>query len=153
MDFKRLLGTFATGVTVVTGVSKQGRPIGMTASAVSAVSLKPPLLLVCVSKNARFHAQWDHSTGFVLNVLAHDQESLSRRFAKRVDNPFDGIEHTLHDTGPALLAGVAAQIVCGRWSDYDAGDHTVFFGEVLDGRVFDRRPLIHHRSAYTTTAE
>ena len=97
VDFKRLLGTFATGVTVVTAVDEQGRAIGMTASAVTAVSLKPPLLLICVGKTARFHAAWDYRKGFALNVLAHGQEPLSEHFAKGVDKTFDGIAHTLHE--------------------------------------------------------
>lgn len=153
VNFKGMLGTFATGVTVVTAVDERGGSIGMTVSAVSAVSLNPPLLLVCVSKTARFHAAWDYRKGFALNVLAHNQESLSEHFAKGVDNPFDGVAHTLHDTGLVLLDEVVAQIICGRWNDYDAGDHTVIFGEVIDGQVFERRPLIHSRSRYTTTAD
>lgn len=150
-DYRTLLSCFATGVTVATTVDDDGTPIGMTASAVSAVSLNPPLLLVCVSKDARFHDALTGNTGFALNILAEDQGDVSELFARGLEDPFQHVEYHEGPGGLCLLADVVAHIICGSWSTYDAGDHTVFFGEVRQGRIFDRPPLIHYRSRYTST--
>lgn len=150
-DYRFLLSCFATGVTVATTVDDNGLPIGMTASAVSAVSITPPLLLVCVSKVARFHDALTGNTGFALNILAEHQGDVSELFARGLDNPFLHVPHTEGPGGLCLLDDVVAHIICGSWSTYDAGDHTVFFGEVRRGQVFERAPLVHYRSRYTTT--
>ncbi len=149
--FRALLSCFATGVTVATTVDDHGRALGMTASAVSAVSLEPPLLLVCVNKNAAFHDALTGNTGFALNILAHDQGHLSELFAQGLHDPFEGVTSTDGPNRLRLLDGVVAHILCGPWSTFDAGDHTVFFGEVRGGEVFDRQPLVHYRGQYTTT--
>jgi flavin reductase (DIM6/NTAB) family NADH-FMN oxidoreductase RutF len=122
----------------------------MTASAVSAVSLNPPLLLVCVSKDARFHDALTGNAGFALNILAEDQSTVSELFASGLDNPFLQIGYTEGPGGLSLLDDVVAHIICGSWSTYDAGDHTVFFGEVREGQIYGRAPLIHYRSNYTS---
>ncbi len=149
-EFKSLLGCFATGVTVATTLDAGGGWSGMTASAVSAVSLDPPLLLLCVDRNAKFHAAVDAGRGFALNVLASDQERISRIFADSSGDPFAKVEFASEDGGFPLLAGVVAHIMCALWGTHQAGDHTVFFGTVTKGQIFDRAPLLHYRGRYTT---
>jgi len=149
--FRSLLGCFATGVTVATTLDENGRYAGMTASAVAAVSLEPPLLLICVDRDANFHAAVSAGRGFALNVLAADQEALSQTFADTAADPFEAVEYSRTGGGLPVLDGVVAQIVCTLWGSHDAGDHTVFFGLVQDGETFDRPPLIHYRSRYTAT--
>jgi flavin reductase (DIM6/NTAB) family NADH-FMN oxidoreductase RutF len=151
--FRTLLGCFATGVTVATTLDENGRDTGMTASAVAAVSLDPPLLLICVDRDAKFHAAVEACRGFALNILAVDQEGVSQRFADPAADPFDAVECTRSSGGLPLLDGVVAQIVCTPWGSYEAGDHTVFFGVVEEGETFSRPPLLHYRSRYTTAAE
>ncbi len=150
-QFRSLLSCFATGVTVATTVDANGRPWGMTASAVASVSLEPPLLLICVDREAKFHAAVDGAAGFALNVLAAHQEELSRTFASRLEDPFASADHRIGPDGFPLLAGVVAHIICSSWGTFEAGDHTVFFGRVSGGETFDGTPLIHYRSEYTTT--
>ncbi len=147
--FKSLLGRFATGVTVATTLDAGGERSGMTASAVAAVSLDPPLLLLCVDRNAKFHAAVEAGRGFALNVLASDQERISRIFADSSGDPFAKVEFG-SDTGFPLLEGVVAHIMCALWGSHQAGDHTVFFGTVTKGQIFDRAPLLHYRGRYTT---
>jgi len=147
--FKSLLGCFATGVTVATTLDAGGERSGMTASAVAAVSLDPPLLLLCVDRNAKFHAAVEAGRGFALNVLASDQERISRIFADSCGDPFAKVEFR-SDSGFPLLEGVVAHIICALWGSHQAGDHTVFFGTVTKGQVFDRAPLLHYRGRYTT---
>ena len=150
--FRSLLGCFATGVTVATTLDENGRSTGMTASAVAAVSMEPPLLLICVDRDASFHAAVSTGRGFALNILAADQEHVSQTFAADTADPFETVEHHRGSGGLPVLDGVVAHIVCALWGSYGAGDHTVFFGLVQEGQTFDRPPLLHYRSRYTTMA-
>lgn len=127
-QFRQLLCRFPTGVTVVTALDAQGRPAGMTASAISSVSLEPPLLLVCVGHQADFHPVLAAAQRFAINVLAADQEHLSRQFAAADRDRFAGVPYRRGPHDVPLLDGVVAHILCDRWSRQDAGDHTVFFG-------------------------
>ena len=152
-EFRRLLSRFATGVTVVTALDAQGQPAGMTASAVSSVSLEPPLLLVCVGHRADFHPVLAAAPRFAVNVLAADQEHLSRQFAASDADRFAGVRYRSGPQGVPLLEGVVAHIRCDRWGRQEAGDHTVLFGLVTGGEIFDRPPLLYFRSGYTSTGE
>jgi flavin reductase (DIM6/NTAB) family NADH-FMN oxidoreductase RutF len=146
--FRQLLGSFATGVAVVTARGPAGEPAGMTASAIASVSLEPPLLLVCISRSSDFHAVLARAVHFGLSVLADDQEVVSRRFADEVPDRFAGVAWHPHATGVPLLAGAVAHIACTLRSTVPAGDHTIFLGEVEDGATFDGAPLLHVRGAY-----
>lgn len=146
--FRELLGRFATGVTVVTTVDGEGKPAGMTASAVSAVSLEPPLLSVCVNRATEFCGILSRSLRFAVNVLAEEQEDLSRRFATEGIDRFAGVSYRICSAGLPVLDGVVAHIWCEVEEAKDAGDHVVFFGRVVGGEVYDRLPLLHFRSSY-----
>ena len=152
--FRQLLGRFATGVTVVTTLDAAGKPCGMTASSLAAVSLDPPLLLVCVDRHGDFGPVLLNAATFAVNVLAADQEALSRRFAADGIDRFNGVSWSAGPGSIPLLADAVAHIVCEREHDVESGDHRVFFGRVMDGTSFDRPPLLHFRGRYTsTTAE
>jgi len=150
-QFRQLLGRFATGVTVLTTRTPPPRaePIGMTASSVASVSLDPPLVLVSVDRRHDMHAALAAASHFVLNVLAADQEALSRRFAAEEPNRFDGVGFRPNKQGIAVLDGVLAHIECEKQAAIPAGDHTVFLGSVVGGSVTDRRPLLYYRGGYT----
>jgi len=149
-QFRQLLGRFATGVTILTTRDVRGHPIGMTASSVASVSLAPPLLLVCVDRCHDMHAAMPATRRFVLNVLAADQEALSRRFAADHPDRFDGIGYTESEQGLPLLDGVLATIECDKQAETPAGDHTVFIGVVTGGSVTDRKPLLYYRGGYAS---
>jgi len=146
--FRQLLGSFATGVSVVTARLADGRPAGMTASAIAAVSLEPPLLLVCVWRESDFHVVMEHADRFAINVLAEHQEEHSRRFAAEIPDRFADVAWEPHATGVPLLDAVSAHIVCARRGAHAAGDHTIFIGEVVDGAVYAADPLLHVHGAY-----
>jgi len=150
--FRQLLGRFATGVTVVTTRDPAGRPIGMTASSVASVSLHPPLVLVSVDQANDMHPALRAAHRFVLNVLAADQEAISRRFAAEHPDRFDGIGYRESHDGMPVLEGVLASIECEKQAEAPGGDHTVFFGLVTGGNVSDRRPLLYYRGGYTGLA-
>ena len=151
-QYRHLLSRFPTGVTVATTIDRRGTPHGMTASAVASVSLEPPILLVCVDHSADFHAALSTARTFALSVLAHGQENLSRRFAEERTDRFDGVPIVTGPDGLPLIEGAVAHILCERSESHEAGDHTVFFGRVTGGSIFDHKPLVHFRSGYTTTA-
>lgn len=146
--FRQLLGRFATGVTVVTTRDPAGRPVGMTASSVASVSLEPPLVLVCVARTNDMHPALEAAPRFVLNVLASDQEALSRRFAAEHPNRFDGIGYRESRYGLPVLERTVATIECDKQGEAPGGDHTVFFGLVTGGSVSDGRPLLYYRGGY-----
>lgn len=146
-QFRALLGRFATGVTVVTARDARG-PIGMTASSVASVSLNPPLLLVCVDRAHEMYAALESSRRFVLNILAADQEALSRRFAGDATDRFDGVGYRDNEQGLPVLDGVLAHIECEKTNAVPAGDHGIFIGLVTGGRVTDRQPLLYYRGGY-----
>ena len=147
-QFRQLLGRFATGVTVVTARGPGGGPVGMTASSVASVSLDPPLLLVCVDRSHDMHAALEAGQHFVLNVLAADQEALSRRFAADDEHRFDGVGYKENRQGIPVLDGALASIECVKQTAVPGGDHTVFFGLVTGGTVTDRQPLLYYRGGY-----
>ena len=147
-QFRQLLGRFATGVTILTTRDREGRPIGMTASSVASVSLRPPLVLVSVDKANDMHGALRTAQRFVLNVLAADQEALSRRFALDHPDRFEGISYRETKHGMPVLEGVLASIECEKQGEAPGGDHTVFFGLVTGGAVTDRSPLLYYRGGY-----
>ena len=147
-QFRQLLGRFATGVTVLTTRNPNGEPIGMTASSVASVSLDPPLVLASVDKQNDMHAALESGTHFVLNILAAEQEALSRRFAANETDRFRGVSYTENERGIAVIEGVVAHIECEKRSAVPGGDHTIFIGLVVGGDATDRRPLLYYRGGY-----
>lgn len=148
--FRALLGSFATGVTVVTAAGPDGAVAGMTASSIASVSLAPPLLLVCVGEETDFIGTVRDAPAFALSVLAVDQEAIARRFAAKHPARFEGIATSRAANGLPLIGGAAAHILCDVWTRHPAGDHTVFFGLVTGGEAFPRPPLLHFRGEYGT---
>ena len=120
----------------------------MTASSVASVSLNPPLVLVSVDRKNDMYPALRAAQRFILNVLAADQEALSRRFAEDHPNRFDGVGYQQNKHGLPVLDGVLASIECEKQTEVPGGDHTVFFGLVTGGTVSDRRPLLYYRGGY-----
>jgi flavin reductase len=148
---KAAFGSFATGITVVTA-RLDGHIHGMTANAFCAVSLDPPLVLICVEKSARMHDFILQSGAFAVNILSSDQEHLARHFA-REGRPLEGefalVPYTVGRTGCPILSGVAAYVECTLHHVCDGGDHTIYVGVVRATDAFpERRPLLHCRRQY-----
>ncbi len=146
-----MLGHFASGVTVVT-VSHEDAQYGITVSSFTSLSLDPPLVLICIDKRVMSHAVLRQAGSFAVNILAHDDEHLSRHFASREQNKFKGIAYHTGITGAPLLEGVLATVECKIVQQVDGGDHTIFIGEVLAGTAYDGKPLIYYRSGYHNLA-
>src|SRR5579884_3794226 len=132
-DFRRALGAFATGVTVIT-VDQDGEVHGMTANAFTSVSLEPLLVLVCVDHRARTHAHLHAKKRFGINVLGEDHRAISEYYARSTETHQHAeevgahFERTAH--GTPVLQGALAYLECRLHSAQPAGDHTIFIGEV-----------------------
>lgn len=147
-QFRQLLGRFATGVTILTVVTPDGRPLGMTATSLASVSLDPALVSVCVDRTAEMHDAILGAREFVVNVLASAQEALARRFSDKHEDRFEGIGYRRSPEGLILLDGALAHIECERFGEYPGGDHTIILGRVIGGSTGDGRPLLHYRGGY-----
>jgi len=151
-EFRRAMGCFATGVTVIT-VDYEGDVHGMTANAFTSVSLDPLLVLVCVDHKARTHAHLHSKKRFGVNVLAENQHNISQYYARPGDTHqraeqeagarFDRTAH-----GTPVLYGALAYLECRLHTAQDAGDHTIFIAEVEDVVVREGDPLLFYRGNY-----
>jgi flavin reductase (DIM6/NTAB) family NADH-FMN oxidoreductase RutF len=147
-ELRRVMGHFATGVTVITTLSKAGQFYGLTANAFSSVSLVPPLCLVCVDKKAESYFAFEESKVFTVNILSDRQEELSRRFAVSGGDKFAGVAHHAGANGAPILDGSISYIECKLTGAHDAGDHTIYVGEIEQAETFDGKPLLFYRGGY-----
>lgn len=141
---------FPSGVVIVTAFAEDGRPRGLTVNAFCAVSLEPPLALVCIDKQSNTLPAIRHSHGFTANILASGREPLARLMATKSDSKFDGVEWTRPDSGgPVLERDVAAYAICSLTETIAAGDHWIVLGQVVDGaHVAGVAPLVYGRRDY-----
>jgi flavin reductase (DIM6/NTAB) family NADH-FMN oxidoreductase RutF len=150
-EFRQAIGHLAAGVTVVTSVGARGQPVGTTASAVTSLSLHPPLVLVCLDRaSLTLEAIRGHGA-FVVNVLAAGQRHLSANFARRgLAAAWDGVRHRPGPTGSPRLDGVLAALECTVENRMPGGDHEIVIGRVHDVATSDHdaAPLLHWRGAY-----
>lgn len=146
--FRSVLGRLASGISVITMPGTDGRDHGITVTALCSVSLEPPLLLACVDRTATVYPHLVAARHFAVNLLARDQEELSRRFAATVDDRFEGVAFERGLAGTPLLDDALAHIECAMWAQYDGGDHTIFVGHVERAAAREAHPLLYYRGQY-----
>ncbi|NWL47450.1 flavin oxidoreductase [Pseudomonas hunanensis] len=147
--FRRALGNFATGVTVITAADASGRKVGMTANSFNSVSLDPALILWSLDKRSTSHEVFERASHFAVNILAADQIDVSNTFARPKEDRFAGIDYTPGVGGAPLLADCAARFQCERFQQLDGGDHWILIGKVVAFDDFGRSPLLYHQGAYS----
>ncbi len=135
-------------MTILTVRNGGGRPVGMTASSLASVSLLPPLVSVCVDHEAELYDLIVATREFVVNILEAGQEELSRRFADKHDDRFEGVGYHAGPDGQVLLDGALAHIECERFAIHPGGDHTIVIGRVVGGETRDGHPLLYYRGGY-----
>ena len=150
--FRRTMGLFATGVTIVTVRAPGGEPIGVTANSFSSVSLDPPLVLWSLAKNARSLDAFMATEYFAIHILSAGQDDLSNRFASRGEDKFAGIAVEEGLGGAPLLADCSARMQCRTVHRYEGGDHIIFVGEVVDLVSSDVTPLVFQAGKYALAA-
>lgn len=148
-EFRRVLGHWVTGVSVVCAQPEGSAPCGLTANAFCSVSLDPPLVLVCVEKSADSHLCIARAGAFSVNVLASDQERLARRYASSdTTQKFVGVAWRPAVTGAPILEDALAWVDCRIWAIHGAGDHTIYIGEVVAAAAHEHAPLLYYRGGF-----
>lgn len=147
--FRRALGNFATGVTVVTAATECGKRVGVTANSFNSVSLDPPLILWSLDKRSSSHVVFEQASHFAVNILAADQVDLSNHFARTKEDRFAEIAYEPGEGGAPVFADCAARFHCEKYRQVDGGDHWIMLGKVVAFDDFGRAPLLYHQGAYS----
>ncbi len=147
--FRQALGTFATGVAVITARAAEGAVVGMTMSSFNSVSLDPPLVLFSVARSAHSLPAMLAARAYGVNVLDREQEHLSNRFSKALADKWADVDHTLGHGEAPLLTGALAHFECEPYAHHDGGDHVIFLARVLRfAHAQAGTPLIFYRGRY-----
>ena len=147
-DYRRALGQFATGITIVTALDAQGKPVGLTANSFTSVSLKPRLISWSLGKASKNAPAFLDAEGFCVNVLTSRQQVLSDRFANGRIDKYEGVDWEPSTCGAPKLKGVAAHFECRLHSAIEAGDHYMFLGEVVEYSSQIADPLLFVAGSY-----
>ena len=150
-DFRRAMGRFATGVTLIT-TRLDDHLHGMTANAVTSLSLDPMMVLVCVDKTADTHDILSKAGVFAVNILNRGQSAISDRFARKEFDGAHGLDdlpHSFAITGAPIIDGALAYLDCRTLTEQHGGDHTIFIGEVVEAKeLSEDEPLVFYRGKY-----
>lgn len=149
-DFRTVLGSFASGLTVVAALDADGAPAGLACQSFSSLSLDPPLVLVCVGRNSSSWPRVAATGRFGISVLAADQQEVCTALGRKSHEKFQNVPWYATEHGTVHIDGALAFIDCSIHAIHEAGDHLVVIGEVLDMSArHDGAPLLYFRSTYT----
>jgi len=147
--FRHALGQFATGVSIITAMGPDEKPIGMTMSSFNSVSLEPPLVLFSVERKSYSLQAMLDAKGYAVNILSRAQEHLSNKFARALSDKWVDVEHVLGFAQAPLLHDALAHFECEPYAHYDGGDHVIFVGRVVQFAArTDLDPLVFFRGKY-----
>jgi flavin reductase (DIM6/NTAB) family NADH-FMN oxidoreductase RutF len=153
--FRNALGSFPTGVAIITAAGPDGRPVGLTCNSFSSVSLEPPLVSWGLRLASKSLDAFRAAPGFAINILAEDQKELSARFASgAVVDKFEGVAWTPGHRGVPVIAGCVATFECEKFGEHEAGDHMLFLGQVARFDHGRHEPsLVFYKGAYMMLAQ
>ena len=146
-QFKSAMSQFASGVTVVT-TQHEGKPYGMTVASFASLSLRPPLVVICIEKAVKSHDAIAASGKFGVSILGASQTDVSNRFASKIDDKFEGVSVHHGELGVPLIDDAICAIECRVQNQFPGGDHSIFVGEVMSAQTAERAPLVYFRSGY-----
>lgn len=144
---RRIMGKFGTGVTVASTCVGE-TTWGMTANAVTSVSLTPPLVLLCVARDSQSHRNITQGGCFALSILSAEDQAISDRFAFTGPKDFSGLETHTAETGSPILASAIGWVDCKLRDVFPGGDHDILVGEILAGDFRDAAPLLYFDGGY-----
>jgi len=150
-QFRDALAQFATGVTVIAVRHGDGRYVGFTANSFNSVSLDPPLVVWSLHASASSITAFQSAEHYAINVLAHDQVALARRFSRPHVDRFSGVDYRLGAADAPLIDGCIAWFECRHRARHRAGDHVLFIGEVETCARRNGKGLVFHHGRYATT--
>jgi flavin reductase (DIM6/NTAB) family NADH-FMN oxidoreductase RutF len=150
LEFRKVMGGFATGVTIVTAVDPvSGAPVGMTVNSFNSVSLNPPLVLFSLDRRAFGLPAFEAAGHFAINMLGAEQRELSSRFARAKGDKWTNTQYREGHFGCPILLGSLGVFECRQYARHDGGDHVIFLGEVLEIETGeDLNPLLYFRGRY-----
>ena len=148
MEFRQALGSFPTGVTIITTLGRNGQKVGMTANSFNSVSLDPPLILWSLGRQANCHDDFIAAEYFAVHILASDQQQLSNRFAETGSDRFADLDCSQGLSGIPILPHYSTCFQCKMAQQYDGGDHIIITGEVIEFTDNQLQPLLFHRGNY-----
>ena len=146
-QFKLAMSHFASGVTIVT-TEHDGTQYGMTVASFASLSLRPPLVMICIEKAAKSHDAIVAAKKFGVSILEEKQADISGRFASKIDDKFAGVELKQGRIGVPLIASSLCMLECKLHGQYPGGDHSIFAGEVVEAYIGAGSPLVYYRSSY-----
>jgi len=146
--FREAMASFPSGVTIVTTVDADGQPWGFTATAFTSLSADPPLVLVCLAKNAQCHEVFLTVESWAIQIIHAEHNDLALRFATRGADKFGSGDFTTSDRGLPVLPEVPVVLECSAFARHDGGDHTILVGRVEDVTVGDVAPTIYFRRTF-----
>lgn len=150
--FRRALGQYPTGITIVTA-SDGTRHVGVTANSFASVSLDPPLVLWSIDRKSTSLATFMEASHFAINILSDAQTALSTRFSRSSEEKFQGVDwHAGHGNAP-LLAGAVVHLQCRREQEYDGGDHVIMVGRVEQYARYEADPLLFAKGRYAIAVD
>jgi flavin reductase (DIM6/NTAB) family NADH-FMN oxidoreductase RutF len=147
-DFRRALGTYATGVTVITAMAADGKPVGLTCNSFASVSLNPPLVLWSLVTFSPSMSVFQNADYFAVNVLGTSQRHLAMQFSRPADDKFAGVMWTPGLGDAPLLADTVASFQCRSVARYYGGDHIIFLGAVESYTYNHGEPLLFARGGF-----
>ena len=150
-QFRDALSQFATGVSVICAPGPHGRFVGLTANSFNSVSLDPPLVVWSLNRRSTSLAAFEKTEHYAINVLAHDQTDLARRFSRPHADRFEGVEFRLGAAGAPLIGGCIAWFECRHHAQHRAGDHVLFIGEVTTCGRKNGAGLVFHHGRFGST--
>ncbi|TPQ37983.1 MULTISPECIES: flavin reductase family protein [Cupriavidus] len=149
VDLRGFAGQFPTGVAVITTADNGGKLHGITMSAVTSLSLAPPLFLICLNNTSNTLTAIKESGHFGINFLSSEQTDVCKVFASKAENKFHNVPHTFGEVGSPLIDGALAHGECLVQSTVGEGDHTIVVALLVRTQVRDLKPLVYHAGRFT----
>ncbi len=146
-QYKDVMAQFATGITLVTIKNQSGEPAGLIVNSLASVSLEPPLVLFCLGKSSQLHEVFAQVDQCGVNILNTDQRGLVEQFTSPREDRWADVPYSMHFGAP-IVQGSLAYIYCNIVSRHDAGDHTIYVGEVVDLDQGQGEPLLYHNRRF-----
>ena len=150
-NLRKALGSFVSGITVITSADSKQEPVGVTVSSFCSLSLDPPMVLWCIARQARSTPVFAEAQHFVAHILAHDQWHLAEKFATQGADKFGSSDWQSSEHGIPVLDGCAAHFECARDAVHEGGDHLIITGTITSFVTRDIEPLAYHQGRYALT--
>jgi flavin reductase (DIM6/NTAB) family NADH-FMN oxidoreductase RutF len=148
-DFRKVMASWPTGVSIITTRTAEGNPIGILCNSLTSISLAKKLLLWTVDHSSSNYQHWVEAKNWAVHFLADDQQDLIERFARKgVPNKYEGLDCAISDAGTPILQGVVARLECQRTETFETYDHTIILGEVVAMTASDKKPVIFAYSKF-----